>query len=135
MKPVLVALTLTVSCASAPSPSPAPPIKQSTWTAPTPHPSACRLAHVDGAHPDKAAIVAAMASISARVRDCFDRGRQLGEADVAIDVSANGALESVRVDGELAGTDEARCIENATRDAQLPPFSDAYSICYPYIFR
>jgi hypothetical protein len=123
MKAPLATLLLAASCATTPTPSAPPPAP------------ACRLAHGEAARPEKKIVVDAMHAINRHVIDCFDRFRQMGFAPVSIDVAADGAIESARVDGEIAGTDQARCIEVAVRQARFPSRTEAWSVCYPFAFR
>ena len=95
----------------------------------------CHGNHAKAPDELKHAIVDGMRPIKNEVGACFDHYKQFGMVVVSIDVAADGTLEQVHGDGDLAGTEEARCIESAARKVRLPASREPYSICYPYVLR
>jgi hypothetical protein len=132
-----VALALALPLASCATTSPEPAATPPAPVAPPPRPFVeCKLTHRDGGTPAPVRAVSnAMQAIKSKVGGCFDRYKQPGTAGLAIEVSADGTLESVGIYGDLGDSDEAHCIEDVARSLQLPITGDPYSLCYPFTMR
>lgn len=80
-------------------------------------------------------IVTRMQVVKQEVLACFARFRQLGMVTTCIDVDAAGTVEHVGTAGELADTDEARCVAAAVQSARFLPHDTPWSLRYPYVLR
>ena len=84
--------------------------------------------------PDKIAIARTMARIAAGAAGCYDRYRRRGTAPVRMNVADDGHVLAATVVGELAGSEQARCIEALARTLSFAPRGNAVTFTYPFIF-
>jgi hypothetical protein len=80
-------------------------------------------------------VVGAMSTVKWKVMACFERFQKPGMVSTCIDVAANGTVEHVGSGGDLAGTDEARCVEEVVRSVRFAPQGAPWSTVYPYVMR
>lgn len=79
-------------------------------------------------------IVDAMAGVTPRVSECFDRRPRTGLFEVTMQVSTSGRVTNVHVRGPDA--EENQCIGLAVAGATFPPFSGGpMTITYPFWLR
>jgi hypothetical protein len=83
-------------------------------------PSAARTKHQRvAAELDQRAIIAGMAAIQTRVKQCYRQYRQEGVANVAVDVGRGGKVKRVTVSGPLAHTRSGACVKAAVKTARF----------------
>jgi len=82
----------------------------------------------------KAAVVAGMNSVKAKVQSCYDQFKVPGMAMVNVVIAKNGSVSSSSVTGKFAGTPTGTCVEKAVKTAKFPP-SDGLTTPYPFNLR
>ncbi len=102
--------------------------------------SACQLRYREvhsrePGDPPKAMVVAAMHKVKGDAMHCFEQYKQPGMVTTCLDVAADGRVEHSDSEGDLVGTDEARCIAAAVRSAKFAPQPAPWSFKYPYVLR
>ncbi len=81
-------------------------------------------------------IIAAMDRVKPRVANCFDLFNQPGLATVRLQVASSGRVTSAKVEGELAGTQTAQCVEAAARNATFRSFKRAsMTVTWPFVLK
>jgi serine/threonine protein kinase len=72
---------------------------------------------------DRAAASAAMARAAAQVSSCKRPGGSYGPGRALVTVTPSGAVDTVAVQGRLAGTPEGDCVAGLFRGVKVPAFS------------
>jgi hypothetical protein len=98
--------------------------------------SICSLTAVASEPPGpltKSAVVAGMSIVKPLVARCHERHRARGLVFVQVDISERGVVTSASVEGGLAGTPAARCVEDAVLTARFPPSDRGLRTSYPFM--
>jgi hypothetical protein len=91
--------------------------------------------HVGGPAPSKTMVVGAIHKVKDDVSGCFSRFRMAGIVEACFDVAPNGTPENIGSAGDLAGTEEARCVLQAMHKVRFEPVGEPYSFAYPVVLR
>jgi hypothetical protein len=118
----LVLVCLAAACHSKPPVRPMP-------TDPT-----CRVNYTPLEARRRGLVVGRLLTVRRDITGCFERFHLSGYALTCIDVNGEGLVEHVSVEGALAGTDEAHCIEATVGAIKFPESSAPWSFDYPYVF-
>ncbi len=82
----------------------------------------------------KAAVVAGMNGVKAKVSACYAQFKVPGLVMVNVVIAKSGKVSSSTVTGKFAGTPTGTCVESAVKTASFPP-SEGLSTPYPFSLR
>jgi predicted Zn finger-like uncharacterized protein len=102
-----------------------------------PKKKASTAAPVDSSLPERLEqpdIMAGMSAVNGRVGACNDRFKVAGQFKVRITVGADGNVSASQVQGAIAGTPEAGCVEAAVKGAHFKRTQKGITFSYPYSF-
>jgi hypothetical protein len=75
-----------------------------------------------------------MSGVKGRVGECYARFRVPGMAMIKLSIS-HGRVTWATLVGELAGTPEGTCIEEAVKTATFPSAVNTNDVNYPFMLR